>query len=157
MFIVQAAYLIIALFVFGISTNSGETQNKGAVEESAVEDKWHQDANAMQNATSESVQQVFDRWKEEYPRASMCWVDGQGMLSNQIDIQEGLPAEWSPAYTAKFIKQRYGGDPFTVIAFVGQDETNGFVVLEMPRSEFDPPMAHMYDRYGLIKHRCSIV
>ena len=77
MFIVQAAYLIIALFVFGISTNSGETQNKGALEESAVESKWHQDANAMQNATSESVQQVFDRWKEEYPRASMFWVDGQ--------------------------------------------------------------------------------
>lgn len=150
MFIVQAAYLIIALFVFGVSYNSGETQNKGAVEESAVEDKWHQEANAIQNATTESVQQVFERWKEQYPRASMFWVDGQGKLANQKDAQDGLPAEWSPAYTAKFIKQRYGGNPFTVIAFVGQDETNGFVVLELPRSEFDPPLANMYDRYGLI-------
>ncbi|MCM3356537.1 HAMP domain-containing sensor histidine kinase [Psychrobacillus sp. MER TA 171] len=150
MFIVQAAYLIIALFVFGVSYNSGETQNKGAVEESAVEDKWHQEANAMQNATTESVQQVFDRWKEQYPRASMFWVDGQGKLASQKDVQEQLPTEWSPAYTAKFIKQRYGGNPFTVIAFVGQDETNGFVVLELPRSEFDPPLANMYDRYGLI-------
>lgn len=104
----------------------------------------------MQNVTTESVQQVFERWKEQYPRASMFWVDGQGKLASQKDAQDGLPAEWSAAYTAKFIKQRYGGNPFTVIAFVGQDETNGFVVLELPRSEFDPPLANMYDRYGLI-------
>lgn len=151
LFIVQISYLIIALFVFGISKNvEDQIQMQDMLVESEVEGKWHQEANALQNVTTGSIQQHFDNWKQQHPKASMFWVDGQGTLANQEDVMEQLPAKWSAAYTAKFIKEHYGGDPFTVIAFVGQEERNGFVVLEMPRSEFDPPLAHIYDRYGLI-------
>lgn len=149
--IVQMSYLIIALFVFGLSKNEeDQIQTQDMLEESEVEREWHQEANAMQNVTTDSIQQHFANWKQQHPKASMFWVDGQGKLANQEDVMEQLPAEWSSAYTAKFIKERYGGDPFTVIAFVGKDERNGFVVVEMPRSEFNPPLAHIYDRYGFI-------
>lgn len=151
LFIVQISYLIIALFVFGISKNGEDPiQMQDMLVESEIEGKWHQEANALQNVTSDSIQKHFDNWKQQHPKASMFWVDGQGTLANQEDVMEQLPAKWSSAYTAKFIKEHYGGDPFTVIAFVGQEESNGFVVLEMPRSEFDPPLAHIYDRYGII-------
>ena len=63
----------------------------------------------------------------------MFWVDGSGILAEQLDVKEELPYEWTSAFTAKFIKDRYGGDPFTVIAFVGKNEKNGFIVLEIPR------------------------
>ncbi|MEK4244499.1 HAMP domain-containing sensor histidine kinase [Psychrobacillus sp. FSL K6-2684] len=151
MSIIQVSYLIIALFVFGVSSNTqGDTLNNHTIEEGDVEGKWHQEANGMQIVTSETIEEHFNKWKQQYPKASMFWVDGQGTLANQMNVKEQLPAEWSAVYTAKFIKQHYGGDPFTVIAFVGQGEMNGFVVLEMPRSEFDPPLKNIYDEYGLI-------
>ena len=59
-----------------------------------------------------------------------------------------MPAKWTPAYTTQFIKERYGGDPFTVIAFLDDDMSNGFIVLEISRVAFNPPLIKVYDNYG---------
>jgi len=55
-----------------------------------------------------------------------------------LDIKEELPYKWTAAFMAKFIKKRYGEDLFTVIAFIGKDEKDGFIVLEIPRDIFQP-------------------
>ena len=147
--IVQIAYIGIALLMSGVANNDGELyQGSNDENENAIEEKWHKEANIMQGLSSEEIEQHFKKWKHHYPQASMFWVNENGMLTKQIDVKEQLPLEWSPAFTAKFIKERYGGDPFTVIAFVGKDEMNGFIVLEIPRSEFYPPLSKIYDKYG---------
>ncbi len=144
--LVQISFLAIAAIVAEIAetieTPSGETHPD------AIEKKWHEDANALQTGSNDEINRLFAKWKEEYPEASMFWVDGQGRFAAHIGVEKSLPEEWTPAYTAKFIKERYGGDPFTVIAFIGQDETNGFLVLEIPRKMFKPPIQIVNEQFG---------
>ena len=55
---------------------------------------------------------------------------------------------WSASYTAAFIKERYGGDPFTVIAFAGDEGGSGFVVFEIDRRFFLSDYALLYEEYA---------
>ena len=122
LFIVQISYLIIALFVFGISKNGEDPiQMQDMLVESEIEGKWHQEANALQNVTSDSIQQHFDNRKQQHPKASMFWVDGQG-LANQEDVMEQLPAKRSSAYTAKFIKEHYGETHLRLLRLSGKNK-----------------------------------
>lgn len=146
MFLIQAAYLLLALFI-----SIGENIQKSEEDEfqpTEIEERWHTDAGQLQN--SSEINGLFEGWKQEYPDASMFWIDETGNLTKQLDVKKQLPSEWTPSYTAKFIKERYGGDPFTVIAFVGENETQGFVVLEIPRAAFTPPVIEAFDNYGVI-------
>ncbi|MFJ7951106.1 histidine kinase dimerization/phospho-acceptor domain-containing protein [Lysinibacillus sp. NPDC096418] len=151
MFIVQIAYLVLALFVMGIAkteeginnTRYGEDSNKNVIEE-----KWHAEANKIKAIELEVIEQLFENWRGKYPEASMFWVGEDGTLLTEVNVKEQLPSEWTPAYTTKFIKERYDGDPFTVIAFLGEDETNGFIVLEIPRLVLNPPLKNVYQQYG---------
>ncbi|MBU8880177.1 HAMP domain-containing histidine kinase [Bacillus sp. FJAT-29790] len=149
--LVQIAYLIIAIFMSGVVKNMGDGNlSQGNENLNEIEEKWHAEANNVKNFTSETIEQHFSKWKHQYHEASMFWVDENGMLIKQVDVREQLPYAWSPAFTAKFIKERYGGDPFTVIAFVGKEESQGFVVLEIPRAMLKPPLRKVYDQYGTI-------
>ena len=47
----------------------------------------------------------------------MFWVSEDGTLLTTLNVTEQLPLKWTPAFTTKFIKEHYGEDPFTVIAF----------------------------------------
>jgi len=146
--IVQIAYLVIPLFVLGIAKNGEDDLSKGAEIESKVEGKWHAEAKSIKNMTEEAIVQHFESWKKQYPKASMFWVGEDGTLLTTLNVTEQLPLKWTPAFTTKFIKERYGGDPFTVIAFLGEDESNGFIVFEIPKEVFKPPIRSVYEKYG---------
>ncbi|MGE7690922.1 sensor histidine kinase [Lysinibacillus sp. NPDC097214] len=146
--IVQIAYLVIPLFVLGIAQNGEDDLSKGAEIESKVEEKWHAEAKSLKNMTKEAIVQHFESWKKQYPKASMFWVGEDGTLLTTLNVTEQLPLKWTPAFTTKFIKERYGGDPFTVIAFLGEDESNGFIVFEIPKEVFKPPIRGVYEKYG---------
>lgn len=152
MSIVQLAYLIIGFFVLGIANKEDLNVRVGeeVIYENEIEEKWHAEVNKLKSFEPEAISQHFERWEKQYPEASMFWVSEQGTLLTEVNVQEQLPAQWTPAYTTKFIKARYGGDPYTVIAFLGEDEANGFIVLEMPRSLFSPPIMTVYNHYGSI-------
>jgi len=146
-FIVQISYLAIALFVFGF----GQTGISNEVLiESEMEQKWHTEAKSIKNFTDEGITQHFKDWQKRYPKSSMFWVSEDGALLTTLNVKEQLPSKWTPAYTTKFIKERYGGDPFTVIAFLGDDESNGFIVFEIPKEMFKPPLINVYEQYGSI-------
>ncbi|MGE7997780.1 HAMP domain-containing sensor histidine kinase [Lysinibacillus sp. NPDC093190] len=143
--IVQLSYFAIALFMFGI----GKTDfSSGVLRESEVEEKWLAEAKSIKNFTEETIAQHFEDWKDQYPKSSMFWIREDGTLLTKVDVKEDLPLKWTPAFTTKFIKEHYGEDPFTVIAFLGQDESNGFIVFEIPREVFNPPLRNVYDQYG---------
>jgi len=148
LFVIQTSFLVMALFAMGIVETADDQPRSEDYD--VIEEKWHEEAANLQNASEVQIHQHFEKWKEQYPEASMFWVDENGTLAETLDINEELPAEWTSAFTAKFIKDRYDGEPFTVIAFVGEDETDGFIVLELPREIFQPPMQQVNDRYGTI-------
>ncbi|MFJ5565494.1 HAMP domain-containing sensor histidine kinase [Lysinibacillus xylanilyticus] len=144
-FIVQLSYFAIAAFVFGIGKADFSSE---VLRESEVEEKWFEEAKSIKNVTEETIAQHFKDWKGQYPKSSMFWVSEDGTLLTTLNVTEQLPLKWTPAFTTKFIKDYYGEDPFTVIAFLGQDESNGFIVFEIPREVFNPPLKNVYEQYG---------
>ncbi|WDV06657.1 sensor histidine kinase [Lysinibacillus irui] len=146
--IVQISYLGVATFMLGISkTGSGDFSSE-ALLESDIEEQWHTQAKSIKNASEATIEQLFQKWQTQYPTASMFWVSEKGNLLTTMNVQDELPKIWTPAFTTKFIKERYGSDPFTVIAFLGDDVSNGFIVLEISRDVFKPPLIKIYDNYG---------
>ncbi|MFJ6209118.1 histidine kinase dimerization/phospho-acceptor domain-containing protein [Lysinibacillus sp. NPDC092081] len=144
-FIVQLSYFAIAAFVFGIGKTDFSSE---VLMESEVEEKWLVEAKSIKTFTEETIAQHFKDWKDQYPKSSMFWVSEDGTLLTTLNVTEQLPSKWTPAFTTKFIKDHYGEDPFTVIAFLGQDESNGFIVFEIPREVFNPPLKNVYEQYG---------
>jgi len=119
--IVQISYLGVAIFVLGITkTGTGEFSS-GVLVESDIEEQWHAQVKNMTNATDDAVTQLFQKWQEQFATASMFWVSEEGNLLTTWNVKDQLLAKWTPAYTTQFIKDRYGDDPFTVIAFLGDD------------------------------------
>lgn len=143
--IVQLSYFAIALFMFGIGKTDFSSE---VLMESEVEKKWLAEAKSISNFTEETIAQHFKDWKDQYPKSSMFWVSEDGTLLTTLNVTEQIPLKWTPAFTTKFIKEHYGEDPFTVIAFLGQDELNGFIVFEIPREVFNPPLKNVYEQYG---------
>lgn len=143
--IVQLSYFAIAAFMFGIGKTDFSSE---VLMESEVEEKWLEEAKSIKNFTEETIAQHFKEWKDQYPKSSMFWVSEDGTLLTTLNVTEQLPLKWTPAFTTKFIKDHYGEDPFTVIAFLGQDESNGFIVFEIPREVFNPPLKNVYEQYG---------
>lgn len=143
--IVQLSYFAIAAFVFGVGKTDFSSE---VLMESEVEEKWLTEAKNIKNFTEETIAQHFKDWKDQYPKSSMFWISEDGTLLTKVDVKEHLPSKWTPAFTTKFIKEHYGEDPFTVIAFLGQDESNGFIVFEIPREVFNPPLKNVYEQYG---------
>ncbi|MFJ7915168.1 MULTISPECIES: histidine kinase dimerization/phospho-acceptor domain-containing protein [unclassified Lysinibacillus] len=143
--IVQLSYFAIAAFMFGIGKTDFSSE---VLRESEVEEKWLVEAKNIKNVTEETIAQHFKNWEDQYPKSSMFWVSEDGTLLTTLNATEQLPLKWTPAFTTKFIKDHYGEDPFTVIAFLGQDESNGFIVVEIPREVFNPPLRNVYEQYG---------
>jgi len=143
--IVQLSYFAIAAFVFGVGKTNFSSE---VLMESEVEEKWLTEAKSIKNFTEETIAQHFKDWKDQHPKSSMFWISEDGTLLTKVDVKEHLPSKWTPAFTTKFIKEHYGEDPFTVIAFLGRDESNGFIVFEIPREVFNPPLKNVYEQYG---------
>lgn len=150
LFLFQAAYLLVAMLAMGLQEDISGEKSKNETDPNQIEEKWHSDAKKLERASKVAILSHFSKWKKKYPDASMFWVDEHGNLMEQLDVKGDLPANWTPAFTAKFIKERYGGDPFTVISFIGGDEKNGFIVLEIPRNLFLPPIVEVTEKYGLL-------
>jgi len=150
-FLVQFAFLVVTIFVSGVAENmESGSQSQYRNDFNEIETKWHAEANNLKNVTPETIEQHFSKWKNQFHDASMFWVDENGKLGKQVNVREQFPSEWSSVFTAKFIKDRYEGDPFTVIAFVGKEESRGFIVFEIPRATLKSPLEKVNDNYGTI-------
>lgn len=150
MIILSALFLLHAVYVIiMIIGNVGYDSSQKRLSPKKIEENWHDEAQRIDRGSIETIGQVFDRWRKQYPQASMFWVNQKGQLALTSNVKEPLAMHWTPTYTAKFIKERYRRDPFTVIAFVGKNHNQGFLVLQMPRSNFQDPIAQFFQRYGM--------
>jgi len=156
----QAKYMIIILFALGLfqvayiggaiafTSLSNQIDQSDTPEFEEVENSWH--AAADRTAADEAgVEQLYKEWSERFPEAGMFWISSDGQLLSSWNVQVELQHQWSQADIVAFMKSRYGKDPYTVVAFVGGDEQNGFVVIELPRELFQSPYMHVYDQFGV--------
>lgn len=113
---------------------------------------WHQQASTLGGASPQEMDAKLTELKDQYPDASLFWVDGEGLTRLQLPKQPALPDKWSVDQTIAFMKEAYDGDPYTVVAFIGGGEGagQGFMVFELPRS-FLTPQENLSDTrfYGL--------
>ncbi|MCP8967606.1 sensor histidine kinase [Ectobacillus ponti] len=144
--LIQVGYAVLGT----ILVKTAEPGRQVTLDYDDIEARWHREAGQLQPPSREKVQQLFGRWEKQFPKASMFWIDAGGSLSVQVNVKSPLPAAWTPSSTAKFMKEHYGGDTFTVVSFAGADESQGFLVLDMPRSYFQPPLQTLQENYGEI-------
>lgn len=121
-----------------------------------LENMWHREASELAGAGLEEINQVLNQLKGEYKEAGMFWVDEEGHLQEAISPIGEIPTNWTAHDSISFMKKSYDADPFTVVAFIGQDESQGFMVLQMPREYLDPPMIKFQDRYGYLYYLVAL-
>ncbi|WP_409343544.1 histidine kinase dimerization/phospho-acceptor domain-containing protein [Paenibacillus sp. MBLB4367] len=114
---------------------------------SDVEKLWHREAEGLKDAPSAAIDEKLRALKERYPEASLFWVDGSGRTRLALPEQPELPAQWTAADSIAFMKKGYGGDPFTVVAFIGQDPRQGFMAVRLPRELFKGQRAEFNSMY----------
>lgn len=100
----------------------------------ALKEDWHAWAAGMAGKTEDEIDASLIGLKERYPEASMFWVDGHGATRIQLPPQLDIPANWTPEDAIRFMKASIGNDPYTVVAFIGEDNAGpAFMTIRMPR------------------------
>src|SRR5690625_2379125 len=140
-FLVQFTFVMIAMLMFNIGNID---KNDEHFDKTVIEEKWHETANNIKDVHMKKLQTVFLKWNQDYPDASMFWVDETGKLVLKQNVKHSIPNEWTASSTAKFIKEHYDQDPFTVIAFVGEEQHNGFIVFQIPREKLNKEVNEKY-------------
>ncbi|AJY75762.1 sensor histidine kinase [Paenibacillus beijingensis] len=111
----------------------------------ALEKRWHEEAKKLGGASAEVIDRALRRLQTAYPEAGMFWVDQSGTTRLQLPDNSSLPDVWSAAYTVQFMKERINGDPFTIVAFIGETRDEGFIVFEVPREMMQAPVQRVPD------------
>jgi len=115
-----------------------------------LESMWHMEAQKLDGADAAAIDKRLSELKVIYSKASMYWVDQDGVTRTRLPDNLPLPDKWTPAYTLQFMKERIGGDPFTVVAFIESDKQGRFMVFELPRSYMIAKGQKLREYYGTI-------
>ncbi|WP_217596105.1 HAMP domain-containing sensor histidine kinase [Cohnella sp. GbtcB17] len=111
---------------------------------------WHREAKALSNAKDADIDAALQRLKARYPEAGMFWVDAGGRTRLYLSDLDPPPDVWPPSYAVSFMKARIGGDPFTVVAFVGDRDNGAFMVFEVPRGVMKAPGERVREQYPYV-------
>ncbi|WP_058300852.1 sensor histidine kinase [Gorillibacterium timonense] len=100
-------------------------------------ERWHREATALKDAKASQISSKLLDLKNEFPEASMFWVDGNGTSRLELPFQSSIPDHWTASDTVAFMKKSFDADPFTVVAFIGKETesdvtTQGFMVVQVP-------------------------
>lgn len=98
-----------------------------------LENMWHREAKSLSGAAPGAVDDRLRELKNRYAEASVFWVDGGGALKLALPDRTDLPKLWRASESIQFMKSSIGGDPFTVVAFIGSEPKHGFMVFQVPR------------------------
>ncbi|MBK3497325.1 HAMP domain-containing histidine kinase [Viridibacillus sp. YIM B01967] len=106
-----------------------------------LEEMWHETAKGLTGASEAQIHQKLLEMKNVYQEASMYRVDGTGLTRGKIPESLAIPDTWTASDAVDFMKKNQGHtiDPFTVVAFIGNEKQNGFIVLQIPRSDMIKP------------------
>ncbi|GIO88983.1 sensor histidine kinase [Paenibacillus lactis] len=117
-----------------------------------LEKMWHKEATQLEGASPEEIEQRLKSLRQAYPEVQMLWVDSDSRKRIELPVQEDMPALWSAQHTVQFMKNSVGADPFTVVAFIGDEGADeGFMVMRIPRKyiSVQDPIASETTLYGL--------
>ncbi|WP_066307620.1 HAMP domain-containing sensor histidine kinase [Bacillus sp. FJAT-29814] len=105
---------------------------------------WHHEAAKLDGATPDQVDQKLHSLKEQYPLARIFWVDGTGKTKLTLSEQKNIPAQWTLANSIAFLNHS-DEDPITFVSFIGSNQSNGFMVFQIPPSVAKLPTLSFID------------
>lgn len=115
-----------------------------------LENMWHEEAKQLEGKGEEEINQTLLHVKDQYKEAGLFWVNKDGVTQDLITPFGTIPQKWSAADSISFMKKSFGGDPFTVVAFIGVEKNQGFMVLQIPKEYMEPPLVRLRDQYSYI-------
>ncbi|MBM7702156.1 sensor histidine kinase [Metabacillus iocasae] len=136
--------LSIVIYMPPILYNEGMKPYEGP---SDFEKKWHKEAKKLEGATNEEINQALLLFQQRYPHAEMFWVDESGETRASFPKDRTLPKRWTAAQSIQFMKDSFDADPFTVVAFIGENRSNGFMVLKIEREHLKLPIERVGKEY----------
>ncbi|WP_020618839.1 HAMP domain-containing sensor histidine kinase [Paenibacillus daejeonensis] len=134
---------VVSVLLFNIG-NAGQAAPNPYQSGAALESMWHKEARGLAGAGAVDIDAKLRELKGAYPEADMFWVDDLGQTMLALPEQPELPDRWTPSYTVSFMKQHYNADPFTIVAFLGEHDGAGFMVMQVPREHMEPPYQRLW-------------
>ncbi|CAH2717055.1 Adaptive-response sensory-kinase SasA [Neobacillus rhizosphaerae] len=114
------------------------------IDTNKLKQMWHHEAAKLDRATPEQIDQKLHTLKDQYPLASMFWVDGAGKTKLVLSKQKNIPSQWTLENSIEFMNQS-DGDPITFVSYIGRDQSNGFMVFQIPPSVTKLPTLSFID------------
>jgi len=117
-----------------------------------LEKMWLETARSLTGASEEQINEKLISLQSQYTEASMYWVDEVGQTKLKLPENLAVPSSWSPSHTIDFMKKNRGlqVDPFTVVALIGEQKNEGFMVLQVPRSAMVATGVSLQEKYGYL-------
>lgn len=100
---------------------------------SQVEKEWKSFAKEISHASDSEKAERLRSAAERYPKSTIFWVDDLGKTRLKLPADTSIPDQWSASELIAFMKRSYGGDPYTVVALLGEDQKDGFITIQIPR------------------------
>ncbi|MEE6132660.1 HAMP domain-containing sensor histidine kinase [Priestia sp. GS2] len=145
--VVPGTYFILNfVYLFPVALSEGllDEPYKG---KSFYEEAVHKEARQLGNQPDKVIHERLSVFHKQYPEARIFWVDENGETQNSIPKDMDIPKAWTPAYTVEFMKESYDSDPFTVVAFIGTEQKEGFLVFQINQELLEYPMFQIDDKY----------
>ncbi|GIN57141.1 hypothetical protein J8TS2_14600 [Lederbergia ruris] len=121
-----------------------------------LEKKWHYETGKLAPLDEGDVKKKLTKFQEKYPTSNVFWVDENGTLLFAYPEPVAVPKKWTSSDIVEFMKKSYDSDPFTTVAFLGDEKENGFVTFQIPRSEMDHTQEKLIDRYNYLYYGINI-
>lgn len=117
-----------------------------------LEAMWVETAKGLSGASEEKIHQELSEMKSVYQEASMYWVDDKGQTKDKFPESISVPDTWTASDAIHFMKNNrgYTVDPFTIVAFIGHEQQEGFMVLQIPRPDMVSPSDKLRAKYNYI-------
>lgn len=115
-----------------------------------IEEVWQSKARILHEDNPVEIQQAFQSFHEKYPESSLFWVNSRGETSFQIPEQQHIPKQWSASDSVGFMKKSFDGDPYTIVSYMGENERGAFMVFQIPRKYFKPPMHQVREKFEVV-------
>ena len=117
-----------------------------------LEKMWMETGKGLAGASETEINQKLSEMKSTYEEASIFWVDHTGQTKNKFPSSLVVRDTWSASEAIEFMKQSrgYQVDPFTVVALIGERQEEGFIVLQVPRSDMVSPSDELRAKHNYI-------
>ncbi|MFD3445958.1 histidine kinase dimerization/phospho-acceptor domain-containing protein [Microbacteriaceae bacterium 4G12] len=115
-----------------------------------LERMWHREAEKLNGATPDKIDNRLRALNEQYSKAIIFWVDANGETKLKLPNQINIPNQWTLQDSIEFMKKSVGTGPFTIVSNIGGDLNQGFMVFQVPHSLTELPSASVVDDVYLL-------